>query len=644
MSLTRLTVLAPTVVLVLAAAVFLVAGLFVAAPAVEGWARVHAPAPDASSSAAVPPGAASSLAATVSVSSPTSPREGAAGSVAASIPASLKESPAALPASVPASTPASSKDAAAATTSSTAAPAANAATATPAADSTTKTGASAAGSTEAKATSASSASTAATPTSAPAAEKSVSLDAAKAVEQAIEHAADRVGPSVVNILITREATAMLGMDDADTRTPLPDDMKDFTDRTRRGGRVPYRTQGNGSGVIMSSDGFILTSEHVVHDAVEIEVTLATRKRFRARVVGTDPRRDLAVIRIDAKDLPAAKLGDAAALRRGQFVLALGSPFGFGRDGQASVSFGIVSGLGRAISGVGRELDRYYGNLVQTDAAVNPGNSGGPLVNLDGEVIGVNAVISSQTGASDGVGFAVPITSTTRSLIDRLKKGETIAYGFLGVEIQEVGEAESRESGADTGEGAFVTEVLADTPGAKAGLHRGDVVVRIGEQAVHGPDDVIEAVQSTPIGDKLPVMVIRKGKRLPFMVEVARRPAPQDVTAAKDTGDWWRGMRVEPLTADLREQIGLADADRGVFVREVKDGSAAAKAGIIPGMVVDQVAGKSVISVREFKTAVGPVDGPCSLHVFGIGAKIVPLAATAPGKTAPEAKAGDSGKP
>jgi serine protease Do len=444
------------------------------------------------------------------------------------------------------------------------------------------------------------------------------MDAAKAVETAIERAAEVVSPAVVNIRVERE---------------VPEDLHALLEQYPNHPRVPFRSQGNGSGFLISSGGFILTSEHVVRDAAEIQVTLATRKRYPAEVVGADPRRDLAVIRIDAKGLPAAAFGDASTLRRGQFVLALGSPFGFGRDGQASLSFGIVSGTGRAIPGIGQELDRYYGNLIQTDAAVNPGNSGGPLVDLDGKVVGVNAVISSRTGASDGVGFAVPITSDTRAIIERLKAGEEIVYGFVGIEITEVGEEQAKASGAEAGNGAYVARVVPDAPGAKAGVREGDVVVGIGNETVRSPDDVIQIVQVTPVGEKVTLLVMRNGKRRRLTVEVARRPAPPDVLVSRYGTRWWRGVRVEPLTDELREQIGLEKGDEGVFVREVRDGSAAADAGIMPGMVIDQVGETKIASVTEFSKAVGVVKGKCLVHVAGIGVKVIQV----PGAKEPEKK-------
>ena len=215
------------------------------------------------------------------------------------------------------------------------------------------------------------------------------MDVARGVEQAIQRAAERVSPAVVNLGVVREtASGPWGGEGGTIPDWLPDELRArmreyFDELRRRGERQPFRARGNGSGCVISEDGFILTSEHVVRDATEIVVTLAGGKHYRARVVGADPRRDLAVIRIEATGLPVAELGDASGLARGQFVIALGSPFGFGRDGQASLSFGIVSATGRAIPGVGAELDRYYGNLIQTDAAVNPGNSGGPLVDLEG---------------------------------------------------------------------------------------------------------------------------------------------------------------------------------------------------------------------------------------------------------------------
>ncbi|MBM4019370.1 MAG: PDZ domain-containing protein, partial [Planctomycetes bacterium] len=471
----------------------------------------------------------------------------------------------------------------------------------------------------------------------PAASTAGALDAAKAVETAIERAAEKVGPAVVNILVWREGADLADPDEGGS-PDIPDNLRDFFDRLRRRGHPPFRAQGNGSGVIISPDGYILTSEHVVRESSDIEVTLATRRKFKAKVVGSDPRRDLAVIRIEASGLPAAPLGDAGTLRRGQFALALGSPFGFGRDGQASISFGIVSGTGRAIPGIGRELDRYYGNLIQTDAAVNPGNSGGPLVNLEGEVVGINAVISSQSGVSDGVGFAVPITADTRRIIERLKRGEEIAYGYVGIEIQEVGEEEARASGAEPGQGAFVARVMADAPGAKAGVKPGDVVVAVGDRPVRDPDDVIQLVQATPVGEKIPLTLIRKGRRQTVTVEVARRPVPKEVLAAREAGEWWRGMKVEALTAELRTQTGLKPTDRGAFVREVRDGSPAAAAGVIPGMVIDQAGEKKVASVKEFLDAVADVQGPVMVHLIGIGVKVIqPPGADKPGAEKPDAK-------
>ena len=452
-------------------------------------------------------------------------------------------------------------------------------------------------------------------------------DAAKAVEETIEQAADSVSPAVVNILVTRQSGSEApteppqapGRPRAPNSGSLEEDLREFLEPFRRQG-PPARSQSNGAGFIISADGFILTSEHVVRDAVEIDVTLATRKVYRARLVGADPRRDLAVIRIEADGLPVVRLGDAAALRRGQFVLALGSPFGFGRDGQPSLSFGIVSGTGRAIPGIGRELDRYYGNLIQTDAAVNPGNSGGPLVNLDGEVVGVSAVISSQSGASEGVGFAVPITAATRAIIERLKRGEEIVYGFLGVEIQDVTEKEAAQSGAEVGRGAYVAKVLPEMP-AEGGLREGDVILAIDGTPIRSPDDVIQVVQAMPVGEKVALEVLRGGKTERIEVEVARRPVPPEVQIARG-GWWWRGMRLEPLTDELRVQTGLEPSDRGAFIGEVRDGSPAAQAEIVPGMVIDGVGDKKIASVKEFQAAVQPIEGPCFVHIIGIGVRVI----------------------
>ncbi|HUS46346.1 MAG TPA: trypsin-like peptidase domain-containing protein [Phycisphaerae bacterium] len=459
---------------------------------------------------------------------------------------------------------------------------------------------------------------------------------ARAVEQAILRASEKVAPAVVNIVAVREVAGPPLMLDGSPRVPdvLPDELRerlrDELER-RRVPLVPFQVRGNGSGFIISAEGHILTSEHVVRDAVRLEVTLADRRRYHAEAVGADPRRDLAVIRIDAQGLPVAQLGDASKLARGQFVIALGSPFGFGRDGQASLSFGIVSGTGRTIPGIGRELDRYYGNLIQTDAAINPGNSGGPLVDLEGKVVGVNAVISSRDGFSDGVGFAVPITRRTKAIIERLKRGERIVYGFLGVEIHEVTEAEADQIGAEVGEGAYVSKVLAGMPAAEAGLRPGDVVLRVGDTPVHEPDDLIQIVQAALVGEKVVLTVLRDGERREIAVEVGRRPAPEALLASAEGGRWWRGMRVVPLSDELREQTGLEAGRQGVFVREVRDGSPAAAAEIVPGMVIDQVGPTKIASVREFAAATAEGEGPVFVHVASAGIKII----KAPGKDAPD---------
>ena len=441
------------------------------------------------------------------------------------------------------------------------------------------------------------------------------LAVARSVEAAVQSAVDRVAPAVVCIVVTREPGARPAVSET-----LPEHLQDLLEQYLRETPLPPSDMSNGAGVVISGDGHILTADHVVRDAAKIEVILSTRKRYPGRIVGADPRSYLAVVAITAEGLPVAQLGDASKVKRGQFVVALGSPFGFGRDGQASLSFGIVSGTGRAISGIGSRLDRYYGDLVQTDAPINPGNSGGPLVTLEGRVIGISAVISSHDGAGDGVGFAVPINGRTRSIIERLRKGEAIEYGFLGVQIAEVTGSLASVLGAEPGEGAVVTMVLPDTPAETAGLEDGDVVLSVDGRPVRGPDDLVQTVQATPVGGKVALEFLRGGERRTATVEVTRRPEP--ALARHDQRPWWRGMRVVPLTEELRAQGGLAPAKQGVFVSEVRDASPAAQAGVLPGIIVDQVGTKPVASVREFLEATEGVEGPCFVHVVGVGVKVI----------------------
>ena len=319
-----------------------------------------------------------------------------------------------------------------------------------------------------------------------------------ALQSRIEKVSEQVGRSVVSVQTKGKAPSISnggGFPD-DLFDMLPPDWRRRFERRRtpttperqRQGQEDLVPRGLGSGVIISADGYIVTNQHVVDQADEIEVTLSDKRHFKAELAGQDARRDLAVLKIDAADLPVAELAPGD-VKRGMFVLALGNPFGFGAEGQASVSFGIVSGTRRSLA-LALEQDRYYGKLIQTDAAINPGNSGGALCDLQGKVIGINVAIASRSGGNQGVGFAIPVDKLTLSIIEKLKQGKSVEYGYLGVGIRNPTAAESETAGAPPGVGAFVVSVEPGGPAEAAGVMPADLIVAMDGARLKDADDLV----------------------------------------------------------------------------------------------------------------------------------------------------------
>ena len=359
----------------------------------------------------------------------------------------------------------------------------------------------------------------------------------------------------------------------------------------------WRTAG-GTGFIIDASGLILTNNHVVEDADEIDVKLLDDREFTAKVIGRDPETDVALVKIEAgEDLPVAALGDSDRLQVGDWVMAIGNPFGYDH----SVTVGVVSAKDRRI-GLGN-----YDRFIQTDAMINPGNSGGPLVNLQGEVIGINTAIA---GLRTGIGFAVPI-NTARSILPQLKTGKVIR-AWLGVMIQPITPDFQQSLGLPNRQGAIVSEVIPDSPAEKAGLESGDVIVEFDGKPVKSSRELPEMVAAEPVGKKVTVTVLRKGKRIEKRVKLGQRPG--EVQVARQGKQRSRlGLRVQDLSDQIKGRYDLPEDMQGVIVTDVKFNSPAERAGIKEGDVILKIGWRSIRSAKEFYEICGELRS--GVHLF-----------------------------
>jgi serine protease Do len=375
------------------------------------------------------------------------------------------------------------------------------------------------------------------------------------------------------------------------QTPMPfgqnDPFRDFFERFFRD-QIPkdFRQQSLGTGVVIDKEGYILTNNHVVEMADEIKVRFADEKEFLAKIIGRDPKTDLALIKIDSdKPLIPLPLGDSDNLEVGEWVVAIGNPFGLGN----TVTAGIVSAKYRQIG------QSSYDNYIQTDASINPGNSGGPLLNTSGEVVGINTAIFSQSGGNIGIGFAIPI-NMAKDLLPQLKKGKVVR-GWLGVMIQKITPELKQKLDLKDEKGALVADVTPGGPAEKAGIQRGDVIITFNGKEIKEMNDLPYVVASTPVGKSVGVEVLRKGQKKSFEVKIAElkddKEAPV-VTEAKPR----LGMTVEDLTPELAKNFGLSDT-KGVVVVQVEDGSSAAEAGLRAGDVILEIDQSAVKDMKDF---------------------------------------------
>lgn len=425
-----------------------------------------------------------------------------------------------------------------------------------------------------------------------------SVTALTSLDQAMESVAARVTPAVVNIAVTSKASPDRAVSD-DNQQEVPPGMEQFF-----GPSAPQRAQplqhGIGSGVIISQDGYIVTNNHVVDGAVQVQVTLHDRRIMKARVVGVDKLTDLAVLKIDATDLPSIAWGDSAKLQPGETVLAFGSPFGFFRF---SVTRGIVSALDRP--NPYSDDPRKPGDFIQTDAAINPGNSGGPLVNARGELVGIDTFIVSESGSFAGAGFAIP-SQIVRSVAEQLMKSGSVRHGYLGMSMNDVTPDNARFFNLHDASGVIVAEVAPNSPASRAGLERGDVITLLnGQKVIDGSGLQVAVTEETP-GTNITLGIVRDGNPRTLNLTVGEYQAHlQDASDSNGTTPQGAriGVGVTNLTSDIRQQIQIPDQVNGVVVQSVRPGSPAEDAGLAPGDVILEVDRRPITSADQFVAAV-----------------------------------------
>lgn len=421
------------------------------------------------------------------------------------------------------------------------------------------------------------------------------LETANDLSTAFRQVANALRPSVVSINAVQKVRTIRGGQVPDELfDALPPGLRDqlFGNRGRgRGGRsVEPQRSGIGSGVIIRADGYILTNNHVVEGSDELEVELYDRRRVPAEIVGTDPDTDLAVIKIDAPNLEPAPLGDSEAMQVGDWVLAVGSPFGL----EQTVTAGIISAKNRVQGIVGG--GEGFEDFLQTDAAINPGNSGGPLVNLRGEVIGINTAIASRSGGYNGIGFTIP-TSLASPVVNSLIESGSVRRGFLGAKLGPIDEERMKQLGLPNMIGAYIDQVLEGQPADRGGLQPGDVVVEVNGRAIRDLLQLRNIVASTPPNGALKMKVLRSSKPLTLTVVLGERTNAA-LAQFNPAAELW-GAELEPLTVDTAQQLGLRSTD-GLFITNVTDDSVAASAGLDAGDVLLRAAGQPIRSVEQLR--------------------------------------------
>jgi Do/DeqQ family serine protease len=410
------------------------------------------------------------------------------------------------------------------------------------------------------------------------------------MQESFRQIAKSVLPSVVEVLTTSNQ-------DVAPQIPFPqfpffDSPFDTpTQPDQKAPKPTQKVQGLGSGVMIRHGGskvYILTNNHVVDKAEKIQVTLNDGRKFDAKLVGADARRDLALISITAndKDIVLAKLGDSSQLQVGDLVMAIGNPLGL----DFTVTHGIVSALGRRGGPDGSNFDTY----IQTDAPINRGNSGGALVNLNGEIIGINTWIASPNGASVGLGFAIPINTAKKAIDDFITHG-AVRYGWLGVAASGISDGDAKSLGLPSTQGAFVANIFKDSPADKAGIQPGDVVTGINGQDVKDPNDLVQIVGDLVVGQSVDFHVLRQGQKIDTTVTIQERVKESEISKLRT----WPGLSVAEITPEIRDQLSLDNGVQGLVVAQIDSSSTAQVAGIQPQDVITKINDQPVRTLGDF---------------------------------------------
>ncbi|BBM83474.1 DegQ family serine endoprotease [Candidatus Uabimicrobium amorphum] len=413
--------------------------------------------------------------------------------------------------------------------------------------------------------------------------------------QAFVQVAKRTTPAVVHIAVVRKVSGRNGSMDFFRNHPF------FRDNPRSKKAPRQRKeQGAGSGVIIDPRGYILSNHHVVKNAEEVTVTLNDRRKFKAKVIGSDSKTDVAVIKIEAKNLPVAPLGNSSSLQVGQWVLAIGNPFGLSQ----TVTAGIVSAKGR--SGVGIT---EYEDFIQTDAAINPGNSGGPLINLHGEVIGINTAILSRSGGYQGIGFAIPVNQA-RTIMKQIIASGKVQRSWLGVQIEEVTPDMAQAFGLNEAFGCLVQQIFPNSPARKAGIRSGDIILYFNGKKITRSAQLRNTVATTPAGSKVPVEIFRNQKRKTIYVVLGdikkatwngqgTQPQPQEQPTQDSAIIESLGIEIQQLTPDLAEALGV-QTDKGVVITAITDGSAASRSSLRTNDVISEINRMRIRTISDAK--------------------------------------------